>query len=329
MSPRVPVVVGWSLWTLLLVGLLFVGLRVLTERTSSPEAGRGLGLALVILLVAGLLALGGGFYWALRAHSLVAQWVLIAVMAYPLVVLIAGPIVKSTKDWQAQREIGRSGDFREPHARAMAEAIARNDAAALRELLAAGPVPTERDRAGNSLLAWAVVAMCDGSGGIDPLEVLLGAGVSAQGAADGEGRPLILRLLLSHYRVPRYADAIALLLDHGAEPDQVDAITGRTTLQHAGEHPEIVRMLAERGADVERLDEYGCPPVVAFVGTRCWASTLYLVDRGVRLDVVSPSGVSFEYYFTEWANGVYGAPPPELVVLRAAVERRRPTQPRP
>lgn len=323
MSPRILTPLGWSLWGVLLLGLLVLGALALTERSPSPEAGRGLGAAVILLVVAGVLALGGAFHWATRTGSTGVQLTLIVLMLYPLVLLIARPAARGVFAWRAGRDLARQGDFREPHARALADAIARNDAAALRELLAAGPVPTARDRAGNDLLAWAVLSLCDGQAGLECLDLVLNAGLSARNATDAEGRPLILRILLSHYRVPRFLDAITLLLDHGADPDQLDPVSQRTTLHHAGVHPEIVRLLAERGADLERLDEYGQPPVVSFTNSRYWASALELVHRGVRLDHVSPSGVSLASIFADWSNGGYGAIPDELAALQAAVDRRR------
>ena len=323
MSPRILTPLGWSLWALLLIGLLVLGARALTERSSSPEAGRGLGAAVTVLVFTGVLALGGGFLWATRAGSTGAQLTLVLLMLYPIVLLIAGPMVKGVFAWRVGRDLARHGDFREPHARALAGAIARNDAAALRGLLATGPLPAARDRAGNDLLAWAVVSLCDGQGGLECLDLVLKAGRSARDATDAEGRPLILRILLSHYRVPRFQEAIALLLEHGADPDQLDAVSQRTTLHHAGAHPEIVRLLADRGADLERLDEYGQPPVVSFTSSRYWTSALELVERGVRLDHVTPSGISLNSIFADWSRGGYGPIPDQLATLQAAVERRR------
>lgn len=165
--------------------------------------------------------------------------------------------------------------------------------------------------------------MCDRDTGIDCLPVLLDAGASARGCRDRSGRPLTLVLLLSHYRVPAYREAIELLLRHGAEADQPDPVSGRTTLHHAGEHPGIVRLLVEAGADAERLDEYGRSPVVLFTSERHWESARFLVERGVRLDVATPNGVSLDCYLQDWKESVFGEHPEGWDRLRSAILSRR------
>src|SRR5690242_16891454 len=49
MNTRILVPVNWTLWAILLALLLYGLVRVSTERTTSPEAGRGLGIFAVLL----------------------------------------------------------------------------------------------------------------------------------------------------------------------------------------------------------------------------------------------------------------------------------------
>ena len=48
--------IGWTLWGIILLVMLYGLVRVMTERNTSPEAGPGLGVMLFLVL----LALHGG-----------------------------------------------------------------------------------------------------------------------------------------------------------------------------------------------------------------------------------------------------------------------------
>lgn len=323
MNTKLLITAGWVLWGLLALGTALVTLRLLTERTTSPEAGRGMGVLVAGLL--GLLLLGAGavHLWASRRGSTGALVASIVLLAWPCVVLVAGPLVRVFKESSQRAEAARAGDFRDPVLNRLAGAIVSGDAAALRAQLAGAPPPTGRDRAGHTLLEFAVVSMCEGRAGLDVVAALLEAGADPRGACDAEGRSLILLLILSQYRAPDARAAIEVLLRHGADPNQADRLTGDLPLFSAGPYPEIVRLLVAHGADPERVNEYGITPVVAFTGSRYWESAQFLVERGVRLDVVSPSGISLDYYLRDWRESVFGEHPPGWDHLRAAIATRR------
>lgn len=323
MKARLLIPLAWTLWSLSLLGLGFVALRIMTERAHSPEAARGLGLLVVALLLLLLLAAGAGIHWAAKRQSVVALVALSLVVAYPLVLLIAGPVVTGMKQRRGQNAAARTGDFQSEAEKSLADAIRGNDATRLKELLPNQRVPEGRDRAGHSLLEFAVVSLCERGGSLDCLRVLLEAGATARDGKDHNGLPLIALLLISHDRVPDYREAIALLLRHGASADQRDGGEGMTLLHHAGEHPDIVRLLVERGADVESLDQYGQSPVVRFTGQRHWDAAQYLIERGVRLDVATSNGVSLDYYLKAWKDSVFDEHPEGWDRLRTAIAKRR------
>lgn len=323
MNVKFLIPLAWTLWAVSLAGLGLVMVRLATERTHSPEAGRGLGLALALALLALLLAVGAGVYWAGKRQSVAGLCVCCLVLAYPLVILIAGPVVKGIKEWRWAREAARTGDFPGAAEKPLADAIARSDAVRLKELLGSQRPPEGRDRAGLNLLEFAVVSMCNRDTKLDCVRVLLEAGATARDAKDEKGQPLILAVLLSHYRIPNFRDAIALLLQHGADANQRDAAIGRTTLLYAGAHPDVVRLLVQHGADVEALDEYGQSAVVRFTSERNWEAAQFLVERGVRLDVATTNGVSLDYYLKDWKDSVFGEHPEGWDRLRAAIAQRR------
>jgi uncharacterized protein len=70
----------------------------------------------------------------------------------------------------------------------------------------------------------------------------------------------------------------------------------KTTLLHkaAGEYGaslEHVKMLVERGAQLDIQDEAGSPPLLFAIGTHQADRARYLVERGARLDLPTPRGV--------------------------------------
>ena len=106
-------IVAWSLWGVLLLGVLYMSARLATERTSSPEAGPGLGVFLILLLLGVLAGLAGLLVWAGRRQSSGGLILLTILLAYPLVMLIAQPIIIGYKQYRWDREDARHGDFRD------------------------------------------------------------------------------------------------------------------------------------------------------------------------------------------------------------------------
>ena len=146
--------VAWSLWGILLLGVLYMAVRMATERTSSPEAGPGLGLFLILLLLGVLAGLAALLVWAGRKQSHAGLIVLMIVLVYPLVMLIARPIIIGYKQHQWDKEAARNGDFPDSTLAAMATAIRSDDVAALTKLLGGKAPPAGKDRAGSDVPQW-------------------------------------------------------------------------------------------------------------------------------------------------------------------------------
>jgi len=281
---RTLIQVDWILWGILLVVLLYGLVKVSTERTSSPEAGRGLGLFAVLFL----LALLAGAAWYLRSaaskQSAGGLITMTVILAWPVVFLIADPAMKAYKARKYAAAEARVGDFRNPTLAAMARAIAANDSATLKRLLAGHPPPAGRDRAGNDLLQYAFNAVREGKAN---------------------------------------ASMIGVMLDAGADPNVVDARSGNTPLGDVYNDPALVRVLVDHGAGMDRIQSDGTPPVVRFIGTREWDSALYLIEKGARLDIVNAHGLSVDYYLDSWKDGVYGDHPEGWAKVREAIAARR------
>jgi len=320
---RVLVPLAWILWAVLLLGLVFVTFRIATERTSSPEGGRGLGLFVTGLLFLGLAVTGALLWWFARKPSPAGLLIVTLVMLYPIVLLVVGPVIKAFKERRFTQAQAAVGDFRDPALAAMAAAIATNDVATLEQLLGGRPPPAGADRAGHDLLVYAIVTLASGKGGVGPLRTLLAAGANPNASRLPNGRPLLTWLIISRYSAPEAPEAVRLLLEHKLDPNVRDPAHQGTALRDAGEQPDIVRLLVAHGADVDALDEYGLPPVVHFVSTRAWDAALLLIEKGARLDIANAAGVSLDYYLKDWKDSVFGEHPPGWDQVRSAIVRHR------
>src|SRR5262245_5437010 len=237
---RVLVPLCWTLWGALLVVLLYGLVQVSTERTSSPEAGRALGVYTVVFLLVLLAGVGALLVLAMRKRSLGGLIVIAVVLAWPLVGMVAHPAIMAYKKHRWAAEEAAVGDFRDPALRAMADALRANDAAALRELLKGQAPPPGKDRAGNDLLAYAVFLVRDRKGRADMLRALLDAGGEPRKSRMAEGQDLVNFILLG--ATAEMAEPLRLLLEHGADVNAVDPQTGHTPIRNIHKEPALTRI---------------------------------------------------------------------------------------
>ena len=162
----------------------------------------------------------------------------------------------------------------------LAQAAVRNDAAALRQLLADGH---EADEAGDS---WTALIWASRSGSIDAINVLLDAGadVNLPGSTgdDWDATPL------QHAILQRQPAVVRLLLDRGADLNRGAVPGSLTPLQLAAgdTDPAILKLLLAHGADPAVEDDNGATPLSRAVS----AGTLSGPDRpmfgGCRVETV-------------------------------------------
>jgi ankyrin repeat protein len=165
-------------------------------------------------------------------------------------------------------------------ATALTQAAVRNDAAALRRLLAEGH---KADEGGDS---WTALIWASRSGSIDAMNLLLDAGadVNLPGSTgdDWDATPL------QHAILARQPAAARLLLDRGAD---LKRYAGQGSLAPlvlaAGDtDPAILKLLLTHGADPTVEDENGATPLTRAVS----AGSLHGPDRpmfgGCRVETV-------------------------------------------
>ncbi len=315
------VTIGWTLWGVILVALLYGFVRGLTEGQTSPEAGSGLGAMVFIVLLVLHAGVGLLFAWAVRRQSSVGIVLLAILFGYPLVIAIARPLVMGYRSRQWEKEAARVGDFSDSTLAAMAAAIRADDVAELRRLLGGKVPPRGKDRAGNDLLSYAVEVVRTTDKGVESIRALLDAGVDPRASRNADGVDVLNHLATARASVRR--DAMRALLERGADPNVVDPLDQSTPLAAVGDDPELVRLLVERGADIDRLQGNGVPVIVDYVGGKHWDSALYLIERGARLDVANQDGLSVDYWVKSFSESVYGTPPEGLDRVKAAIAARR------
>ena len=172
------------------------------------------------------------------------------------------------------------------------------------QLLKGQPPPQAKDRAGNDLLAYALVLVREKQGRAEPVRVLLDAGADPRKSWVGSAEDVVNYLILAHS--PDGREALRLVLEHGADPNAVDPQNRQTPIGTVYDDPEMVRVLAEHGADLDHIQSDGTPAVVGFIGTRQWESALYLIEKGAKLDISNSHGLSVDYYLNQWKESVDG-----------------------
>lgn len=205
----------------------------------------------------------------------------------------------------------------------MATAITANDTTTLAQLLNGKAPPPGQDKAGNDLLAFALVYARDRRGHAAPVRTLLQAGADPRLTRVGEAKMDVLNfMVLGMTDVGR--EIVRALLEHQADPNAVDPVNGGTPLGAVAGEPEVVRWLVEHGANIDALQNSGVPAIVSFIGQQDWESALYLIEKGANLDIRNADGLSVDYYLKDWKDTIYGAPPPEgWDRVRAAIAARR------
>jgi ankyrin repeat protein len=162
----------------------------------------------------------------------------------------------------------------------LTRAAARNDVAALRQLLHDGH---RADEGGDT---WTALIWASRSGSIEAIDLLLdsGADVNLPGSTgdNWDATPL------QHAILQRQPAAVGLLLDRGADPDRSAGPESLAPLfLAAGDtDPAILTLLLAHGADPTVEDEHGATPLARAVS----AGTLSGPDRpmfgGCRVETV-------------------------------------------
>lgn len=312
--------VSWTFWTISFLLLSWSFVKAVIDSDPSPEVSRAVVVLFLGILLVVFIGVGLGLFWATRRRSSAGVVALTLLLAYPVAILIASPLVRAWETWQFERELSWVGDFPDTASRALAEKIESGDIASLERLLAEGPPPPVRDRAGNDLLAFAATVVRDRSGNPETVRILLEAGMDPRVSRTSDGYTLLHFMVVD--RTPPSKQVVRFLLKHGADPDVKDPDSGMTPMVSAGGQPEMVQLLIEAGANIDQLLPGGESMLVHFIAMHQWNSALYLIERGAKLDVTNPHGLSVDYYLKEFKDSVYGEHPEGWNRVREAIQAR-------
>ena len=98
------VILDWTLWSALFIALIYALVTILTERSRSPEAGPGLGVFLIMLGLGFSAATGASLHWLAQKQSITGMVLMMLVLAWPLVPVVARPLILAYKDWKYAHE---------------------------------------------------------------------------------------------------------------------------------------------------------------------------------------------------------------------------------
>lgn len=190
-------------------------------------------------------------------------------------------------------------------------AVEANNVGLTRMLLEAGADPAAMTRYNITPMALAA-----GQGNATIIGLLLDAGEDAGVDANStshEGQTALMSAALNGR-----ADAIRLLLDHGAVVDTAEPLRGQTALMWAaGEgNAEAIDILVEAGADVNRTSTGGFTPLLFAILNDQPEAAHALLEHGADANVTAPDGTSAlnmaavnAHYDLAWILLDYGADP--------------------
>jgi hypothetical protein len=105
------IILNWTLWSALLIALLYALVAILTERSTSPEAGPALGVFLIGLGLLFSAATGASVHWLAQKQSIAGLIVMALILAWPLVPIVARPVITAFKDWKYSHSKGTTGNL--------------------------------------------------------------------------------------------------------------------------------------------------------------------------------------------------------------------------
>jgi uncharacterized protein len=261
---------------------LFLILVVLGFASSGPsDGGREMSLIFFVFLPA--IIVGAGVLLFTKAESSGLRLVALLIVAGPGLFIAAARLRSAVIDYQVRQNAAGSGYFSSRALKRAGVAVVRHDAATIAGLDRGIDLNT-RGRHGMTLMELAVSQAF-----IPPSEL-------APGAAPID----VIRALLSHGADPNAGLEIAtklpdstvlsLLLDAGAKPGYTDD-RGTAALRWLNVMPLAnFTALLDRGLDVNLIDEFGTPIIIAAAQDDRWDYVLMLMDRGADASRVARNG---------------------------------------
>jgi hypothetical protein len=93
MPSKTLVAIAWTSWGLLVLLTIYMLIKVSTERSHSPEAGRGLGVMAVTFCLLLLMVAGVALLYFSRKASSGGVLAIAILLGYPIVMLVLSPAI--------------------------------------------------------------------------------------------------------------------------------------------------------------------------------------------------------------------------------------------
>lgn len=187
----------------------------------------------------------------------------------------------------AAQPVAASEVFADARVARLADAAGAGDTARVRAALAAGAAIDARGARGVTPLQWALYRHS-----VPGMQALLRAGADPSLAADDGKTALHLAAMADD---PRY---LRVLLDHRADPDTPDTVTGATALMSAlmGERADHLAALLKAGADPDRADRMGNTSLHLAAKLNEFGYVLAFLKAGARADARNAQGADFQRF---------------------------------
>jgi ankyrin repeat protein len=169
------------------------------------------------------------------------------------------------------------------------DSIYRNDAAAVTRLSPHESL-NARALANMTLLMYSIRRLEEKPHELEPLRALLAAGADPNRVADE--LPLMVAIQLSR---EAGTEPVAMLLAAGANPNTLDQFGSPVYFMATGitVPVEVLRLLLDRGADLDIRDRDGRSVAFDAATTANWPAVLLLLERGVNYEGRTINGETF------------------------------------
>jgi hypothetical protein len=254
-------------------------LAVFRGRSSGPD-GALVG-AWLLLIPPVVLAISAAVFLTSQSHA--ARLACVAFLAFPLLLLVVGPLFDTARKSAVERGSGGGDYFSRSAQRRLANAIYEHDLERVKQLLPAAGDLNKGYKDGQTLFTFGLYITDGSERSLEIIRMMLAAGANPNS-------PPAIPLQAAIQRSPRLTE---LLLTAGANPNVPDD-SGRpvwwTVLRASSENDlACLRLLLDGGADLQaRGGESG--PLAWAAEHRCWRALWTLLERGADWKIEQQSG---------------------------------------
>jgi len=288
-------------WICLALDVAFAVALFIVKDAGSDAAGRGIGRTWALLLLPVLLSAGGLLYWATRSGSKIGLVVSTLLVAVPFLMLAQGKISQMRENAVARAQQAEHGQFVDVQLNRVVAAIDAGDTSALQQLLASNTANgvvlnyTERDRAGETLLGFAVtraLAYDASPDKISALRILLQHGVPYAADARKVGQDWSYDALTSGSE--HSTEIVSIALNAGADSNQQDRYDRYPIIMSYQLNVPKLQLLVQHGANVHARNERGETTLYNMVRFKKFPEALFFLEHGVDFEIAATDGTTMQ-----------------------------------